>query len=293
MRSVTWASRLVSAATAVVLLAASIRFKIAFTKADAPELLSGINMPSLGLIESTSLVAQARFVFFGSMAFLLLTVGPIIREKLFTGRTAQGVLPPCHSIITLFLITQTRTTNIPAFLIFHAQYLCLRYSQLSPAELSLTCLVLQYTSFFSLGGSNAISSIDLSNAYNGVAGYNVGAVGLLTFLSNWAGPVWWTSATALLLTARQNDVLSKGSNKDPLEYCKANSSGPLRHFIIPLTFFVSSSVLNVMIACLILRTHLFIWTVFSPKYLYIMAWSIGQHLVINIGLGSLLIWIGS
>lgn len=60
-----------------------------------------------------------------------------------------------------------------------------------------------------------------------------------------------------------------------------------------LTAFASSSVLFVMLACTVLKTHLFIWTVFSPKYLYSMAWSLGQHLCINVGYGSLLFWIGS
>jgi ethanolaminephosphotransferase len=38
----------------------------------------------------------------------------------------------------------------------------------------------------------------------------------------------------------------------------------------------------VMAACTALRTHLFIWTVFSPKYLYILAWTILNHLLINL-----------
>ena len=60
-----------------------------------------------------------------------------------------------------------------------------------------------------------------------------------------------------------------------------------------LTVFVTSSLLFVMAACTLLRTHLFIWTVFSPKYLYSMAWSLGQHLCINMMAGSLLYWLGT
>lgn len=55
-----------------------------------------------------------------------------------------------------------------------------------------------------------------------------------------------------------------------------------------LTLFVASSLLAVMVACTALRTHLFIWTVFSPKYLYAMAWSIGWHWGVSLGLGGLL-----
>ncbi len=148
---------------------------------------------------------------------------------------------------------------------------------LSLTQLTLTSLLFQYTSFFALGGSNAISSIELSNAYNGVSGYNVGAVGFLTFCVNWAGPLWWTSATVLLL--------SRHKARRPREDW-------IRHVAL-LTTFTASNALFVMLACTALRAHLFIWTVFSPKYLYTMAWTMGQHLCINLGLGGLLSWIAS
>ena len=142
-------------------------------------------------------------------------------------------------------------------------------------QLSLTSLLFQYISFFAFGGSNAISSIDLSNAYNGVSGYNVGAVGVLTFCGNWAGPLWWTSATALLLSSHK-------ARKPQEDW--------IRHVAL-LTTFAASSTLFVMLACTALRNHLFIWTVFSPKYLYTIAWSLGQHVCINIGFGSLIYWV--
>ena len=187
------------------------------------------------------------------------------------------ILRPLHDLFTLFLMTQSRATNIPLFLLFELQFHVLDRLELPTAELTLTSLLFQYASFFAFGGSNAISSVDLSNAYNGVAGYNVVAVGILTFCGNWAGSLWWTSATALLLSKhrRQGQWKSWGCHS------------------ATLTTFVSSSVLFVMLACTALRTHLFIWTVFSPKYLYSMAWSMGQHICINIGLSSLLFWIGT
>ena len=292
-RAIPWASRLFSTAVALALGAAAIGFKIAFTMADAPELLSGVEILLIGPIKSSSLVNQARGVFWSCLALLILTIGPTIYEKLSTGKTTRSIVLPCHDILTLLLITQTRIINIPTFLLFEIQYLGLDYLKLSIADLSLTFLLLQYTSFFSLGGSNAISSIDLSNAYNGVAGYNVGAVGLLTFLSNWAGPFWWTSAAVLLLTKGRDHVHAKKVNELSIIGYNADSSSPFEQHIASLTFFSSSSALAVMLACTMLRAHLFIWTVFSPKYLYIMAWSIGQHLCTNIGLGSLFAWIAS
>ena len=138
-------------------------------------------------------------------------------------------------------------------------------------------ILFQYVSFYAFGGSNAISSIDLSSAYNGISEYNVVAVGVLTFCSNWAGPLWWTSATNVLL----------------LNHHYLGQRDILKRHLSQLTAFTASGLFFVMLSCTILRTHLFIWTVFSPKYLYSMAWSLGQHLCINVMCGSVLFWIGS
>jgi ethanolaminephosphotransferase len=155
------------------------------------------------------------------------------------------------------------------FLIFYMQFFALlrcRFS--SPSDLTATALLLQYSSFFVLGGSNAISSVDLSNAYNGIAGYNVIAVGILTFISNWAGPIWWVSATAVAMSTSS----------------AIKRSAVFKHFAL-LTLFTAFSTLSVMVACMVLREHLFIWTVFSPKFLFTVAWVVGHHILINGFLG--------
>lgn len=124
----------------------------------------------------------------------------------------------------------------------------------------MTTLIMQYLTFFAFGGSNSISSVDLSSAYNGVGSYSVVMVGILTFVSNWAGPIWWVSASQLL---QPRDVENDRSAAF-------------------LTFHTASSLVFVMAACTALRTHLFIWTVFSPKYLYSMVWAIASHVGINL-----------
>ena len=172
-------------------------------------------------------------------------------------------------------MTESRITNIPIFFLFEIQLQTLRWLNLTPDQITTTSILFQYSSFFAFGGSNAISSIDLSNAYNGISGYNVIAIGILTFCSNWAGPIWWTSATIILLSEKRYE----------------RPDIWLRHSAL-MTLFVAISVLCVMLACYVLRTHLFIWTVFSPKYLYTMAWSLGQHLCMNVLFGSALYGLG-
>jgi ethanolamine phosphate transferase 2 subunit G len=186
-------------------------------------------------------------------------------------------------------MTQSRATNIPLFLLFNVLHHFLAGQDLDLVELTTASLLLQYSSFFAFGGTNAISSVELSSAYNGVAGFDVVAVGVLTFLSNWAAPIFWTSATVLLL-------LRKQKNSAAVARSKTNESGDapqvFQGYVAILTLFTTASVAAVMVACTILRTHLFIWTVFSPKYLYCMAWSLGQHLLVNVGVAGALFWLG-
>lgn len=96
-------------------------------------------------------------------------------------------------------MTQTRAQNIPLYLLFRIILWSLTPLRLPPTIITIVTLLLSHFSFFALGNSNAISSIDLSNAYNGVSGYNVIAVGFLLFASNWAGPIWWACAGVCFL----------------------------------------------------------------------------------------------
>lgn len=172
-----------------------------------------------------------------------------------------------HNTLSLFLMTQSRTVNIPLFLLFQLQANALAELNISVKELTLTSILFQFSSFFAFGGSNSISSVDLSNAYNGISDYNIIAVGILTFCGNWAGPIWWASATlSYIMGGKQAHHLY------------------LTQYLVLTTTFVTCSSAFTMLACTLLRTHLFVWTVFSPKYLYSIAWGLGQHLCVNVGL---------
>ncbi|KAK1750710.1 GPI ethanolamine phosphate transferase 2 [Echria macrotheca] len=267
------------------LVLAAVSFKVAFTHGDAPELVVGFakSIAELEFTQGHSLVSQARAVFFAlgfgvaCALFYLLTNRPLSITSLS--------IETIHHLYTLLALTQSRTTNIPLFLLFHIQYLLLRssLSKLTFLELATSSLLLQYTSFFALGGSNAISSVDLSSAYNGIADFNVLSVGILTFISNWAGPIYWVSATSVLLIHKVTTDKSIPPYRIPVYF---------RGHVALLTVFATCSVGAVMASCTVLRTHLFIWTVFSPKYLYCVAWGVGQHLLVNIGWGGVMFWLG-
>ncbi|KAL6243376.1 major facilitator superfamily transporter protein [Rhinocladiella similis] len=247
-------------------------FKIAFTAADAPELLTSFPIlnPLVVFVSRYPLVSLARIVFLG-LAHLLGCA--VYYEAPWQGvENLQEFLDAVQDVLSMFLVTQSRTLYIPLYLFFSVQiHLLRRGRQYSVSEISILALLAQYASFFTFGGTNSIATIDLSNAYNGVSGYNVVAVGVLTFMSNWAGPVWWAFAVCQLYSAPQ---LRKGG---------------VGMMMTTMAAFACVHTLAVMVACLVLREHLFIWTVFSPKYLYTGAWVVGQHTVVNmLAVGGLL-----
>ncbi|KAI0005693.1 alkaline phosphatase-like protein [Xylariaceae sp. FL0662B] len=263
----------ISGSVVAGLATSAVSFKLAFTNEDAPELVVGFVETLVNALDGPTLVNRARAVFLGLGITALYPLHCLATPR--TEHSKVEAMRMLHYLYTLFALTQSRATNAPLFLLFQGVYLFLSGLNLRPVEITMSSLLLQFSSFFAMGGSNAISGVDLSNAYNGVSGFSIIAVGVLTFLSNWAGPVWWTSASNLLLLQSKQQATEGGG----YEY---------QQHAAALTVFVNVSLGFVMAACTVLRTHLFIWTVFSPKYLYSMAWSLGQHLIVNIGLGGLL-----
>ncbi|OCT50539.1 GPI ethanolamine phosphate transferase 2 [Cladophialophora carrionii] len=251
-------------------------FKIAFTAADAPELLDSFPIlnPLVRFVSAYPLVSLARVVFVGLIHLLGCA---IYYETPWKGAEHLGkFLTAFQDVLSLFLITQTRTVYVPLFLFFNAQLWLLRRRRChSITEAATLALLFQYASFFAFGGTNSISTIDLSNAYNGVSGYNVGAVGILTFVSNWAGPIWWAFGTCQLFSTAQLGT-------DNYSFLST-----------ALATFACIHTLSVMVACMVLREHLFIWTVFSTKYLYTAAWVMGQHIFVNVLAIGTLLWRGS
>ncbi|KAF5663684.1 ethanolaminephosphotransferase [Fusarium heterosporum] len=265
---------MVSTSITSVLLMSAYSFKLDFTSEDAPELVVGFARTLNDLLAGQSLLWRAR------TAFILLGVlfGYGIYRSFTGGRNGQLQSAYLfHHLYTIFGMTQSRATNIPLFFLSDFLFHALQATDLSVTGVTITTILLQYTTFFAFGGSNAISSVDLSSAYNGISGFNFFAVGFLTLASNWAGPIFWTSAANLLLLRKYHE----------------GQRNAFWQYIALQTLFVSAAITLVMAACTSLRTHLFIWTVFSPKYLYSMAWSLGQHLLINIGFGGLIFWLGT
>ncbi|KAJ2332534.1 major facilitator super transporter protein [Coemansia sp. RSA 2681] len=133
---------------------------------------------------------------------------------------------------------------------------------LRPSKLAVQfCLV--HASFFALGNSNSLASLDLSNAYAGVSRYSEGVVGVLMFASNWAGPLWWAVATLVTLTLDKRGI----------------SARRIIDALAAAHLWQACTLLMLSVVVTLLRTHLFIWSVFSPRYLYQVAWLVGFYVI--------------
>jgi ethanolaminephosphotransferase len=98
-----------------------------------------------------------------------------------------------RNLVTLSLITHSRAKNKPIFLVLKNQRMLLQtllqhktLAQPDPTSTDATISILAFfhTFFFTSGGSNSISSIDISNAYSRTSSYNVTIVGVLLFSAN-------------------------------------------------------------------------------------------------------------
>ncbi|KAF2678961.1 alkaline phosphatase-like protein [Lentithecium fluviatile CBS 122367] len=307
------ANRVMGMAAVLPLGATAFVFKLAFTAKDAPELTRGISVGLIQWVEGLSLVGIARMVFGGLLlSAFWIGVAEWKRTKGKKGESNGDFAVTLFDLTSLFLITQTRAQNIPLFLLFRLQFFFLSLLHLPPTSITTTTLLLSQTAFFALGNSNAISSIDLSNSYNGISSYNVLAVGLLVFLSNWAGPIYFSLAGVLLLGAhgqsRRNIALDEVDSRDWVQkerehleqLAMREDEGRVRRVegdvwrahVVLLTLWTAVGLGSVMAACTVLRSHLFVWSVFSPKFLFAGAWGVLWYFGGVVGGGGLLWGVG-
>ncbi|SJM83079.1 related to GPI ethanolamine phosphate transferase 2 [Zygosaccharomyces bailii] len=215
-----------------------------------------------------ALVPMAQF-FFQCVVVSIITKIVALRM----GLTRSNI----HNCISLFLMFQSPSPNIPLFLIFEVlqsaltQILIDHYSS-NDYFISLTSLILQYFTFFQFGGTNSIASVDLSNAYNGVPeNYNIYFVGFMMFVSNFAPTIYWSLYKSQFPDMNNHKWRSFAQRK--------------------ITLLVYHCVVGcfLLAACYVFRSHLFIWSVFSPKLCYFAAWNIFMNLIVECGLESIIV----
>ncbi|KAJ2078104.1 major facilitator super transporter protein [Coemansia sp. RSA 988] len=145
----------------------------------------------------------------------------------------------------------------------HQQHMLLRPPRM------LILFSLMHASFFALGNSNSLASLDLSNAYAGVSQYSEAAVGLLLFVANWAAPLWWALATLADVTAQ-----AQASSMSARALARR-----LAGLAAAAQLWQATVLLAISVVATLMRTHPFMLSVFSPRYLYQIAWFVPFYLI--------------
>lgn len=191
---------------------------------------------------------------------------PMVSKFIFKKKTSiTHYFSNVLGIITFVLISQTNYLNVPIFpllylILFGFAYTSPNYSTNSNI-FNVFILLLQNLTFFQFGSTNSLSSVDLTNSFNGLTSYNIFLSGLLTYTCNWAGPIFWSIAH-LYLTFSKIPQDRIQSMKWKILFDK---------LLFNFVFYCTSGLL-LLGCCYHLRFHLFIWTVFSPKILYFLSW---------------------
>ncbi|XP_019445399.1 PREDICTED: GPI ethanolamine phosphate transferase 2 isoform X2 [Lupinus angustifolius] len=120
---------------------------------------------------------------------------------------------------------------------------------------------------FALGNSNTLATIDVAGAFIGISSQSNFLSGLLMFIITYASPMLFFLSMVLCISLKVTDRLLFTKDECSGEFLK-----PLLGFpcLVPLS--MNSVLLTAFtIVILLMRNHLFIWSVFSPKYLYVCA----------------------
>ena len=199
--------------------------------------------PMMGSIKP---ISDTHLLLLQRAAWMLLGLGAIVlrREKALL------------AVVTLALQLISRWTNAPLLALFQAVAVLLHSPRLSDALLSSVGTSMRATltlhvaaaSYFMMGNSNSLASIDFTGAYVGLAEYNQLVVGLLTGVAMYAGPILFCSTSLLFGAAEHRWVL-------------------LRVTLLLL----SLSSLSSQLAFLWFQHHLFVWSVFAPKAIFVIA----------------------
>ncbi|KAL0084483.1 alkaline-phosphatase-like protein, partial [Phycomyces blakesleeanus] len=246
----------------------------------------------LGVLQQLDQVELGKLIYnYGGATLLMLNAVIYVSKRATLLNVGKPNDDRVGSFLHILLYTSTpilllisRSQNAFLFSVYAVQFYLLEQWQRSsmpvpvpPWLLGAIVTLFSQAAFFCTGHSNSIASVDLSSSYIGVDGYDPLVIGLLTFCSNWAGSLWWVLAGWVLVTEeRDADV---------------DADAELRwwNYSVTLSAVSGSFLVALSLSVTLLREHLFIWTVFSPKYLYQVAWTCLFHWFVHMFVGSIVV----
>ncbi|XP_034037058.1 GPI ethanolamine phosphate transferase 2 [Thalassophryne amazonica] len=201
---------------------------------------------------------EARFVYVFVLGILFTGTKDLLRSQIITAdaRLKSRVLWEIYSGLVLLVSLLFRAHNLPVLCCclliqtLMAQFIWKKLHY-DAAQTTIMHYWFGQAFFYFQGNSNNIGTVDISVGFVGLESYVEAPAVFLTALSTYAGPLLWACHLVCYLSSERDRsavALSHGC------YCLALlRSVPAAAYIVLVT---------------VLRYHLFIWSVFSPKLLY-------------------------
>ncbi|TMW62865.1 hypothetical protein Poli38472_005483 [Pythium oligandrum] len=156
------------------------------------------------------------------------------------------------------LVQREENTPTLAVLSIQSLLLCYLFRQAVIPNSSVATMLnvlFAFGAFFALGNSHLVTTVDISQSYHGLSGYSQGIVGILTFVNVFSG-----------------HLLSLSSCYDWIQTCSHRKSSsddaPVVSSAATLLGYQAARMAVYTIVVYFMRFHLFIWSVFAPKMLY-------------------------
>ncbi|KAL6225089.1 hypothetical protein ACLB2K_003941 [Fragaria x ananassa] len=118
---------------------------------------------------------------------------------------------------------------------------------------------------YALGNSNSLATIDVAGAFIGISSHSTVLSGILMFIITYASPMLFILSMVMYISLKDTSYFVSPSDADSRQLLKMIIGFPC---LVPLG--LNSILLTVFtIVLLVMRNHLFIWSVFYPKYIYV------------------------
>ncbi|KAL4197269.1 hypothetical protein AMTRI_Chr04g250260 [Amborella trichopoda] len=132
------------------------------------------------------------------------------------------------------------------------------------------------TGHFGLGNSNTLATVDVAGAYIGLSSHSTFLSGILALIITYASLLLFLPSTILL---PMKDFRNKSSPPNaPMGSFLKSSIGMA--CLMPLVM-NSIVLISFTFILLLMRNHLFVWSVFSPKYLYVCANTVSIYIGVS------------
>jgi ethanolamine phosphate transferase 2 subunit G len=200
-----------------------------------------------GLIALYKLGNDRDFDLFTISSHGLLVIARAVYILIAAASVSGLICNNCNVVATFGILVAlvTRLHNLPLLILTVIQAQArseLHVNSILPGILSI------HIPYFAFGNSNSFATVDLSSAFVGIDGESIFLAGLLTFLTTF-GPL----LLAYIVHALKSDC------QDGWKHIETWRIATICVLTVSMIFF---------------ENHLFLWTVFAPRYIYELVWTI-------------------